>query len=496
MLTPDAPPAPPAPEPAAVEVRLTAERTGIEAGRRMGMTGLHLLRPLGGLLGDSAFGGISVFGATQGDRGGFFGWGVTAGGRWSSGPWQAEAGLFAGGGGGSPGWVGGGLMLRPHAALGWRFNGATVSLGVAQLRFPNGSVHSTHPFASLDLTGLRLFGPPGGAAPVDGARWASQALQNETAATIGRYSMRKGSVRRDGLGSGPPLQHGGVLFRRDLPGRLAGLQPYWVLSTAGGLSAAYAGYAELLGGLGLRLDLPGTPLALRAEAALGSGGAGAAADTGGGGLAKVLVGASWQLGSALQLSALAGRTTSRGPFSANEHRIELAWRGWDVLPGQLRSNGAAPAALDWAPWTLAAGVIHQPRMLRDDGSQPALALTALRLEREVGPHWRLTGQAAIAITGNAGGYATGQLGLGWLTAADASGWRWGAAASLGAAGGGAVRVANGWVAEGQLIARRALSPQWALQADVGWLRGANGALSSPQLGLSAVFSFSRLQGQP
>ena len=79
----------------------------------------------------------------------------------------------------------------------------------------------------------------------------------------------------------------------------------------------------------------------------------------------------------------------------------------------------------------------------------------------------------------------------WL--AD-TGWRLGAEASVGAAGGGAVKVGGGLVAQAQLQARYSLSPQWALQADAGWLRSRQGSLSSPLLGLSAVVSFSRLQG--
>jgi hypothetical protein len=495
MLLADVPPSPPADTPVPVEVRVTSERVRLDQPQPMGMVGLHLQRPIG----EHAFGGISVFGASTGDRGGFFGWGITGGARWHSGPWRAEAGYFAGGGGGSPGWVGGGLMLRPHVALGYHWGGATLALGMAQVKFPNGAVRSTHTFASLDIGSLGLFGPADGRAAVDSGRWAPQAMPNETSMGIARYTPRRGSFRRDGLGDGPPLLVGGAAFRRDLGGDVAGLQPYWLLSAGGGVSAAYAGYAELLGGLGLRKDLPGLPLSLRAEAALGSGGAGAAADTGGGALRKLLAGGSWQVTPSLTLTALAGQTASRGPFLAREQRLELAWRGWDVLPGERRSGAhvtdSAPETLQWVPWTLSSGVVVHRRAARDDGSQPALSLTTLRLEREQGPHWRLTALAGIATTGRAGGYATGQLGVGWLTAQQPdSPWRVGAAASLGAAGGGGVRVGNGWIADAQLLARYTLSPHWALQGEAGWLRNGSGVLTTPQFGVSAVFAFSRLQG--
>jgi hypothetical protein len=110
---PDTPPAPPAAFVAPPEVRLTEEDIRVADHTHMGMLGLYYLRPLS----PNWLGGIAVFGAINGDHGGFFGWGISAAYQLRNGPWRAEAGLFAGGGGGSPGWVGGGLMLRPHVAL-------------------------------------------------------------------------------------------------------------------------------------------------------------------------------------------------------------------------------------------------------------------------------------------------------------------------------------------------------------------------------------------
>ena len=61
------------------------------------------------------------------------------------------------------------------------------------------------------------------------------------------------------------------------------MQPCWMLGAAGGPSAAFAGYAELLGRVGLQADLPeGVPLSGQVEPALGAGGSAAALDTGGG----------------------------------------------------------------------------------------------------------------------------------------------------------------------------------------------------------------------
>ena len=518
MPLPDVPPQPPLAYAVPVAVLLSTERVTVAPSTRMGMTGLHYLRPVTPQL----YGGVSVFAATQGDRGGFFGWGLSGGYRLREGPWQAEAGLFVGGAGGSPGWVGGGLMLRPHASVSGQWGRLTAGLGVSQVWFPNGQVRSTQPYATLGWTDDVLFGPAGGGESfraADGAAnrattgatrgaataalWSSDwaathALPTETAAAVGRYSLTT-SARRDGSGSAPPLQYGGLVLRRALPLQLGVAQPYWMLGVAGGLTAAYAGYAELLGGVGLQAGLPwGLPLSGRVEAALGSGGAGTALDTGGGLLRKLSAGLTWQVLPQLGLTASVGRVSSSGPFKAQEARLELAWRGWDIVPGEASGLLPAPGTVAWAPWSFSAGEAWYARMRRDDrsgGEQPSLGLAALKLERELGPHWRVLGQAGIATHGGAGGYATGQLGLGWLTARRAdTGWRLGAEASVGAAGGGAVQVGGGLIGQAQLQARYSLTPQWSVQADAGWLRSRHGALSSPLLGLSAVVSFSRLQG--
>lgn len=494
------PPAPPASPPlqvqvSAIDLSLTAEKVTVAPGLKMGLVGLHALRPVTPNLSI----GPSVFGATSGDRGGFFGWGLSGAYRWRQGHWSAEAGLFVGGGGGSPGWVGGGLMLRPSLLLARDLGPVRLGLGVSQLNFPSGTVRDTVPFASLSWTGDTLFGPPGGGPGLATEGWSDRAWPTETGATVGQYNLRKGSARRDGTGEATPLRVGGVVFRRDLAGvqigEGTGLRPYWLLSTAGSITAVYAGYAEFLGGLGLRYALPSHPTwALRAEAALGSGGGGTALDTAGGLLGKAGVGLSWQFGRQWGVTALAGLTESRGRFSANEFRVEMAWRGWDVVPGEARSPEPPDAALGWKPWTASAGWAQYTAMRRADGSDPGLGVATLKLEREIGPHWRLVGQAGIASNGRAGGYATGQLGAGWLgPALFDQRWRFGAEATLGAAGGGAVDVGDGMIGQVQVVARYAVTPGWALQVDGGWLRSRSGMLSTPLVGLSSVISFSRLQ---
>jgi hypothetical protein len=161
-------------------------------------------------------------------------------------------------------------------------------------------------------------------------------------------------------------------------------------------------------------------------------------------------------------------------------------------------DGPAPAApgstSSWAAWQVTAGLVDYSRMWRQDGSRSGVGVMAVKLARELGPSWQVVAQAATAVSGEAGGYATGHLGAGWLSAArPGSDWRLGAEASVGAAGGGGVRVDGGVFAQAQMQARYRLAGDWSLQVDAGLLRGLRGNWSSPMIGLGLVSSFTRLE---
>ena len=478
-----------------VEITLSAEQISLPASEKVGLVGASYQRELA----PNWYGGWGVYGAVTGQRGGFFAWGVSGAYRHRQGPWLAEAGLFVGGGGGSPSWVGSGLMLRPHAELTYHWGELGLGLGVSHVAFPDGTVHSTQPYAVLKWQGSSFFASSGGGDVPWSDALASAAMPVEYTAIAGRYRMHSGSVRRGGVGDAADMRYAGFAYRRGGSGALLASQPYWLLSMAGAAGGSYDGYAELLTGFGLQHRLSFAPdLSLRGEGALGMAGAGGTVDTGGGVIGKLMAGATWDITRDTSVSFLAGKLTSRGRFKANEARLEFAFRGWDVVPDSQRAaQSPGPGSLLWAPWEASTGVVHQPRMQRKDGSVQALDVVALKLGRVYTDGWRVVGQAAISFTGDAGGYAAGTIGAGWLSPLIAdSGWQLGAEASAGAAGGGLVQVGGGALWQAQLQARYSLSRDWALQADAGWFRTRAASLSTPTLGLSLVHSFSRLEGRP
>jgi hypothetical protein len=445
-------------------------------------------------------GGLGFYGAVSGRRDGFLAWGVSGAYQREFGPWQAEAGLFVGGGGGGPPWVGSGLMLRPSAELAYFWGDVGLGLGVSHVRFPDGQVSSSQLYGALKWRGSGYFGPAGGGAAAANAGLAAQAMPAEYAALVGSYRMRDGSPHKDGIGDAADMRYAGFVWRRGLSGSLLGGQPHALLSAVGAASGGYDGYAEFLAGAGIQWPVVAIPaLRLRAELAAGMAGAGAAVDTGGGIVGKATGGAAWQIGSNVSLALMGGLLESRGRLKASEWRLELAHTGWEAVPGATRPAGtAAPAVLAWAPWELSAGVVAQARMPRTAAASVPTGpvdVLALKGARELGGGWRAVGQAATAVNGDAGGYAAGTFGIGWLSAPlAAGGLRIGGETQVGAAGGGLVSVSGGALWQAQVQARYPLSRDWSVQLDAGGLRTFKGALSTPLLGLSAVYSFSRLEG--
>jgi hypothetical protein len=516
MLPADVPPAPPGFELAPSATVITHERVGVSDGATMGMAGLHARWPVGrpaaggggGGDGEGLEVGLSLFGATQGDRGGFFAWGATAAHRWRFGDWAAEAGAFVGGGGGSPGWVGGGLMLRPHVELSRRLGPVALGLGASHVRFPDGRVSSGQWTVSLRWAGVATV-QAGEAravefAPADAGTLAAAALGTQWVALGGLYSFRNDSVRRDGGPVVADLRYGGFAVRREGGGGRPGWRPYTVLSAAGSITGAYSGYAEALAGLGVAGVLPVAPaLAWRAEAMVGSGGGGAAADTGGGLIAKLGGGLTWRIAGPVSLGFVIGRIESRGPLRGEEARLELGFHGFDVVPGARGTpalppgSPGSPRAIVATPWALATGFVQYGALARDDGREQALGAFTVRLERPFANGWRLVGHALTAMTGDAGGYASGHLGAGWMGPAFGAdgGWRVGAEATLGAAGGGGVAVGNGLFAQAQVSVQRRVAPGWALRLEGGVLRGRAAGFDAPFVGLGLVREIGRLEGR-
>jgi hypothetical protein len=479
----------PGDEPAASQqggVGLGYEVWTLPASERLGIAELAVWLDQG----RSAYTGLSVFAALAGQRGGFFTGGLKTGLRQRlNTSLVVDVGLFVGGGGGGSAPQGGGLMARAHAGL--LFHRATWDWGLSwsRVRFPNGAIDSRQ--WSLMLQRPLRFTVSSG--------WLTS-----SASASADVSSTDVAIRRLAIDSYHYFPHSGSrdtagqLARRPL--RLLGFSldfswqrwrhwhSYAGVQTAGALAGDSDGYAELLGSYSL--DYHASPSwSAQLRLALGAAGGGRVA-TGGGLLGRAELALLYAIDPAWQAAFGIGRVAApQGHFGA------------DVLALSLSHRYGSPAAAVTA-WPETYAIRHwrfgisgqryqSAQRSMDGGSAPDLDLLAGRVDWMLNENVYLSGVAASAYAGDAGGYATGQFGLGWRRPM----WRRlysNAEAFVGAGGGGGVDVGGGLLLQYQLGLEWRLAPQahYGLQATIGHVGASDGDLDSTVIGLGLLWYLS------
>ncbi len=415
--------------------------------------------------------GPALYGAATGQRGGLFTWGAEGQRRWRLDErWALAAGVYAGGGGGAGAPVGGGLMLRPHVDLMFDVGPWATGLTASQVRFPSGQIDSVQLGWQFELRDGFVFTRPGHqgqAVPFDGSGGMGA---ERIDAVLGRYGS--------GSGRGTSLTQVGIRLERPLGPVLAG-----TLEARGAAKGGSDGYAEMTAGLQALWPLGGETVRVGLHGALGLGGGGGV-DTGGGTLAKLGLTGRLQWSPRWSLGLEAGRARAfGGGFNTPYAQVSV---GMMLDERQSGDAGAAPArTVHDMEWSFS--VQDYVRAQRKDGSVRGLSTVGLKFRRSLGEHLYLTGQGHGAVTGGAGAYSSGLVGLGASTGAGA--WQAGAEAALGAAGGGGVANGGGAIAQPMAWLGRSLGPYGRLKLGAGYIKSLRGDLASPVVDVSWAMEF-------
>lgn len=422
--------------------------------------------------------GPGLYGAARGERGGFFTFGLEGGFRGRPFPAVAlelEAGLFLGGGGGTGAPQGGGLMVRPHVGASLPWGPVRLGLGLSRVRFPNGGIDSSQAALTLTFVSSRLWtSEKGQGSAFEGpVRWADRGLELHITRVEPSASTRtRSGATRPGF---------------DLAGIAAtyGLQGPWFhfLAADGAAGGSSSGYAQALAGLGLR-----TPSAHRfgLEARLGAGlGGGGDVRTGGGLLISGEGAITFDLARWRGSAGLGFLRAPGGPFDSRTLTFRIARRTLAPIPSM---DGEALLDFEAAAWRLGSGILLYRRAQRQDGTSGAIQLMTLRADRKLGPGFYVSGEAGSATGGGAGGYSSGQAGLGWETPLWA-GQRLFAEGALGAGGGGGLRSGGGLLASLRTGWRLELPRGMGLEATIGRARAPRGGLETTTLGLGLQLRF-------
>ena len=459
-------------------VRLGGEFVHLPGHERMGLAGMTELLNVGG----EWWAGPGVYGAATGHRGGFFVPGVE--GAWSH-PfkdWLAvDAGVFVGGGGGGAAPVGGGLMLRPHADLVFRFPGFYTGPTFSKVWFPNGQINSNQFGWMLNFDSSFRYRPAAFTGAATDGSATGLGFDHVDAMVTFAHPVRSIST------AGTPLTRRiglvGLRAERSVDG------PFWAgIEAAGAGSGGVAGYAEVLGTAGLRWPVISDRLSLGVRASAGLGGGGDI-DTGGGLLVKAAAGATLRVTNTLGIGAEVGVVDAprHAHYKAETAAVSLNW-ALDVPQGDLDSwsltTPGTPTRMEFGSGA------ERYRARRKDGRTEALEAVVLQVNRFVTSNVYVTGQAHSAFAGGAGAYSEGLFGVGAQLPVTQR-LRLGAEALAGAAGGGGVATGGGAVVQGRAYVDLAITDSLSLRVAGGKIKSVRGSggLDAPVVDAALVFRF-------
>jgi hypothetical protein len=475
-------------------IRVTLEELTLPGDEKMGLLGGNYLLDLG----SSFYGGIGVYGAVTGKRGGFFTGGFEFGKRKKiNKDWSLDVGMFIGGGGGGAAPQGGGLMLRPHAGVIYNTRFGRFGANISKVKFPNGAIDSTQFSLSYEKPFNTLLGKG----------WASEKrfwgslrnLDRDTALPPGQdfsvitknYLLPKGTLNTGGLVQDEDMKVIGIEWDGYVD-----KNAYLKLEAGGALGGNSDGFAQILFGGGYRTRVMGNN-DIFAEAAIGAAGGGSV-DTGGGVITDVALGIKHRFSNGIFIGLKAGHMDAHdGNFKATTLTFNLGYG--ENEPDRIPGKGVKVRSYKPRYWRLRS--VHQSYLPIGDTRRKGQSTpddrnvhqVGLQIDAFVQEHTYLTGQAYGAYKGGAGGYAAGQVGIGYLR----PWWKHSrlllnAEALIGAGGGGGLAVGDGLIYNAKVGVGYRLNKLFDLNLSLGRLKAPDGTFEANTVDLSIGYRFTSM----
>ncbi|AKF24078.1 hypothetical protein YH65_00630 [Sulfurovum lithotrophicum] len=467
--------------------KISYEKISISDEEDMGLVGLGILFDLN----EYWYGGVGLYGAVEGERGGFFTVGAESGLRYTPiKDFQLKSGLFLGAGGGGSAPQGGGLMLRPYIEGSYRSENFIFGLGVSHVNFPNGDIESTQLYVSAEVLTNGSY--------VKGHHFSNSALSALDNDLFGMREMEASFVVAHYVPSSDSLNVGGTTNTD--PFTLAGIEldsfhsksmyHFIQLSGAGGGQAD--GYMEVFGGLGYRYQLGALPLYFDAQGALGASGGGKV-DTGGGLVYKVQAGLDARLTEHLTLGIKGGMVDAfNGTFKATAYSANIGYETaiMDHMPKSNDGYSVQPGA--WIFRMIHKSHLNSDKLFKNAEKNGQVDLLGFAIDRYMNENCYLTGQTFWAYNGDAGGYAEGIMGVGYHS--DPHGkFSLYAEALGGVGGGGGIDIGGGAFGSlgGGIVYH--FDRAWEGQLGGSYVRSRNGTLSTYDIVFGVNYKFSLLE---
>ena len=457
-----------------------------DAGEKMGLYSIGAYDQLNNWL----YGGITLYGAATGRRGGFFTGGYTLGvDKHLFDNFFFDLGSYVGAGGGGAAAQGGGLMIRPHVGLKYDSGWSKLGLKYTYIDFPNGKISNDTialsldiPFSSLilnleddELTVADYFG-------VDSSKVSRH--RSHLAARFRAYSPARSSKTTSGASLNDSLGLVGVEYSYFIDDNW-----FTTFETAGALSGDVGGYAELLAGIGYRFPLTKDDRLALLPALIVGGAGGGAVETGGGFVARGNLGLEYRLSSDLSLIMDGGYLTAPdGNFDTPYLGLNLAY----IIEAFAQDQKGAPLVetdlIKTTKWRFRPAYQWYFDAQRKGGSSRDMQLLGGKIDFMGGNWWYLTGQGLSAYEGGAGGYSEGHWGVGIL------GPRWNkirfyGEMLIGAGGGGGVDSGSALLFKPSVGLEYNLNNDLSFQTGIGKVISKEGNLDANTLEANLVLRF-------
>ena len=468
-------------------LRFTFEEIDMpDAGESMGLYSIGAYSRFNPLL----YGGITLYGAATGRRGGFFTGGYTLGvENHLTDNWIFDAGGYLGAGGGGAAAQGGGLMIRPHIGLKYDFNWSMLGINYTYVDFPNGNISSNAISLSLDIpfSSPILNWEDDGLTAADyfGADLSNVSRhRSHLSARVRSYSPSSGSKTTSNGSLNDSLGLIGVEYSYFLDKNW-----FATFETAGAVLGGVGGYAELLAGIGYRLPLhKDDHLALLPALTIGGAGGGEV-ETGGGFVTRANLGFEYRISPDLSLIMDGGYLSAPdGNFDTPYFGFNLAYVMENFAQDQKGATLTETDLIQTNKWRFRPSHQWYFNAQRKGGYLRDMQLLGGKLDWIGGDWWYLTGQGLSAYGGGAGGYSEGHWGVGVLGPSWKN-WQIYGEMLIGAGGGGGVDSGSALLYKPSIGLEYILNEDLSLQAGIGKVISKEGNLDANSFDISMVWRF-------
>jgi len=464
-------------------IQTTYENVTLANGEDMGLIGInYLLHP-----NEIFYYGLGTYGAATGDRGGFFTGGFVTGLKYELfKDFYVDSGVFLGGGGGaSADGQGGGLMFKAYSGLLVDFGTYSLGANYSYIKFPNGDIDSSQLGFIADMKFTTTLAD--NTLDLDSLyKYNFTSDEDYLVATYQTYFPKSDTKTRAGA-----LRTENV----DLVGVEYGIHvtPSFVtyFESAGAFKGAN-GYMEVLGGVAYAKKLSkNTEIFTKASLGLGGGGK---VDTGGGGISKASLMLSYSPTKRINTRIGGGYFHSlNGGFDAPFAEINFG------INTNFLSAGAAKNEIDYTSiysQKFSMRFVNQTYFYSDTlTNNPThtqdIQLTGVKLDWFLTNKLYVSGQALAAYAGEAGGYAAGMFGLGFVQPLGL-GFNVIGELDIGAGAGGAISTGGGAILQPMAGLSYDLTKNVAFSAMAGKIKAINGSLETNVLDVAIVYNFNKL----